>query len=174
MFEKIVYPVLEDGEEARKVERTEEEIEAEDYVLNKVLVRPSINVFFILKYLFMFLFAVFGLTCFLFLLSKRFLGDVMNSFLGELENRPENVFFFFCVISFFIMFSCFLKLFLIGIIHLYQRFSPEEKRRSCLFKPTCSEYAILALNKYGVIRGIPRILDRFRRCHGSKYHIDYP
>ena len=49
MFEKkIIHPVLEDGEEPPK--KTEEELEAEDYVLNKVLVRPHITIFTALKW----------------------------------------------------------------------------------------------------------------------------
>ncbi len=35
----------------------------------------------------------------------------------------------------------------------------------CRFHPTCSEYAIQAINRYGVIRGSYKALGRLLRCH---------
>lgn len=68
-----------------------------------------------------------------------------------------------------------LKPAVIGAIRLYQRYAPEDIRRRCLFKPTCSEYAILAVQKYGVIKGLMRTYIRlFKRCRGRVYRIDYP
>lgn len=64
---------------------------------------------------------------------------------------------------------------LIGTIRLYQHYAPEEIRRRCLFKPTCSEYAILALQKYGIIIGLFKTYVRlFKKCRGNIYRIDYP
>lgn len=75
-----------------------------------------------------------------------------------------------CVVGLF----C-LKAALIGMIRLYQHYAPEEIRRRCLFKPTCSEYAILALQKYGVVVGLYKAYNRlFKRCRGTIYRIDYP
>lgn len=54
---------------------------------------------------------------------------------------------------------------LIWSILMYQRFAPAEVRRRCVFTPTCSQYAIQALERYGVIRGVPKIISRLRRCH---------
>lgn len=63
----------------------------------------------------------------------------------------------------------------IVLIKLYQHYAPEHIRRKCLFKPTCSEYAILAIDKYGLIIAIPKIYNRiFKRCVGKEYKIDYP
>lgn len=68
-----------------------------------------------------------------------------------------------------------LKSALIGAIRLYQRYAPEHIRRKCLFKPTCSEYAILAIEKYGVIRGGYKAYIRlFKKCRGRTYRIDEP
>lgn len=36
---------------------------------------------------------------------------------------------------------------------------------SCRFTPTCSQYAIIAIKKYGIIRGIHLALKRIWRCH---------
>ena len=63
----------------------------------------------------------------------------------------------------------------IGMIQLYQHYAPEDIRRRCLFKPTCSQYAILAVRKYGVVVGLLRSYDRtFNRCVGRTYQIDWP
>ena len=35
----------------------------------------------------------------------------------------------------------------------------------CRFHPTCSQYMILAVEKYGILRGVPRGLWRICRCH---------
>lgn len=68
-----------------------------------------------------------------------------------------------------------LKPAIIGAIRLYQRYAPEDIRRRCLFKPTCSEYAILAIQKYGVIRGMMKAYIRlFKKCKGRIYSIDEP
>lgn len=68
-----------------------------------------------------------------------------------------------------------LKPALIGAIRLYQRYAPERVRRKCLFKPTCSEYAILAIEKYGVIQGLHKSYIRlFKKCRGRIYRIDDP
>ncbi len=34
----------------------------------------------------------------------------------------------------------------------------------CRFYPTCSEYAIIALNKYGLFKGIQLAQGRIKRC----------
>lgn len=54
---------------------------------------------------------------------------------------------------------------LIWFIKVYQRFAPADVRRRCVFTPTCSQYAIQALERYGALRGIPKIFSRLRRCH---------
>jgi putative membrane protein insertion efficiency factor len=35
----------------------------------------------------------------------------------------------------------------------------------CRFHPTCSEYAVEAIEKHGVVRGIGLALGRLGRCH---------
>ena len=46
---------------------------------------------------------------------------------------------------------------------------------SCRFYPTCSEYTVLAINKYGVLRGIAKGFIRILRCNPfSKGGIDFP
>lgn len=54
---------------------------------------------------------------------------------------------------------------LVGLARIYQwTLSPLLGQR-CRFEPTCSAYFILAVQKYGAIRGTLRGLARIARCH---------
>ncbi len=45
----------------------------------------------------------------------------------------------------------------------------------CRFTPTCSEYTYMAVEKYGVVKGLWKGLKRIIRCHPwSKGGVDYP
>lgn len=59
-------------------------------------------------------------------------------------------------------------------ILLYQKYAPENMRRSCLFTPSCSEYMLLAIEKYGVIVGVCKGIRRLSRCHHPNGGVDYP
>lgn len=50
------------------------------------------------------------------------------------------------------------------------------KRLCCRFYPTCSDYAIMALHKYGIKTGLKKILNRLRRCnpYNGDSCIDFP
>ena len=61
----------------------------------------------------------------------------------------------------------------IWLVHLYQNLAPDEVRLKCCFEPSCSEYMILAVQKYGVIRGVYKGIHRLLRC-GNEHGIDYP
>lgn len=52
---------------------------------------------------------------------------------------------------------------LIKLIKLYQKI-PGKFHNNCRFTPTCSNYAIEALEKYGTIKGIFLTLKRLSRC----------
>ncbi len=54
---------------------------------------------------------------------------------------------------------------LISLIRLYQRLISRFLGRRCRFYPTCSHYSIEALEKYGIIKGVPKILWRLARCN---------
>ncbi|MFB3895909.1 MAG: membrane protein insertion efficiency factor YidD [bacterium] len=51
------------------------------------------------------------------------------------------------------------------LIKLYQKFISPLIPNSCRFEPTCSQYAIDAIRKYGVISGWIRTIRRLLRCH---------
>jgi putative membrane protein insertion efficiency factor len=66
-----------------------------------------------------------------------------------------------------------LKTYFVKLIDFYQKNISPFKRRSCVFYPTCSEYAKDAINKYGIIAGCKLALLRILRCHPwQKNHIN--
>lgn len=54
---------------------------------------------------------------------------------------------------------------LIAGVRLYQIFFSPVLGRQCRFLPTCSQYFILAVKKYGAVRGSCRGVLRICRCH---------
>lgn len=54
---------------------------------------------------------------------------------------------------------------LTGIIRFYQMSISPLLGRNCRFEPSCSEYSIQALSKYGVFKGIFLSIKRLIRCH---------
>lgn len=45
----------------------------------------------------------------------------------------------------------------------------------CVFYPTCSDYVIIAIEKYGLAKGFFLGLKRILRCHPwQQEHIDFP
>ena len=54
----------------------------------------------------------------------------------------------------------------IAFIKFYQKFiSPLKVVSSCRFYPTCSQYAIDAITKYGIIKGSFMSIKRILKCH---------
>jgi hypothetical protein len=76
----------------------------------------------------------------------------------------------------------FVKKVVIWLIRKYQKIlSPDTgiphklglSRGVCVFYPTCSEYMIQAVEKYGVVLGLVKGARRILRCHPwQKNHID--
>lgn len=59
-----------------------------------------------------------------------------------------------------------IKKVLIFMIKLYQKYiSPLKRAPSCIYTPTCSLYALEALEKYGVVKGTYLAVRRVLRCH---------
>lgn len=62
----------------------------------------------------------------------------------------------------------------INVIKLYQRYAPDSLRNKCRFEPSCSEYMILAIEKYGLIKGIQKGIERLNRCNIDGGGFDFP
>ena len=55
---------------------------------------------------------------------------------------------------------------LIGIIKFYKKFiSPMKRPPSCRYIPSCSQYALEALQKYGPLKGSYLAVRRILRCN---------
>ncbi|GAA4442129.1 membrane protein insertion efficiency factor YidD [Pontibacter saemangeumensis] len=65
-----------------------------------------------------------------------------------------------------------LKKFVLALIWVYQRMISPLTPASCRYTPTCSAYAVQAVNRYGPFKGGWLALKRIGRCHpwgGSGY-----
>ncbi|MCH5273631.1 MAG: membrane protein insertion efficiency factor YidD [Lachnospiraceae bacterium] len=55
---------------------------------------------------------------------------------------------------------------LIAVIRFYQKYiSPYKGGSCCRFTPTCSQYALEALERYGALKGSWLAVRRILRCH---------
>lgn len=52
-----------------------------------------------------------------------------------------------------------------AMIRFYQRFISPLTPPTCIYTPTCSEYAIQAIRKYGALKGTFLAAKRIGRCH---------
>lgn len=60
----------------------------------------------------------------------------------------------------------------IGLIRFYQRCISPYTPAACRYTPTCSQYALEAIRKYGPLKGCWLAAKRIARCHpwgGSGY-----
>ena len=59
-----------------------------------------------------------------------------------------------------------MKRFLLGLIRFYRRNLSSRKRKpSCRYVPTCSQYAVTAIERYGAWKGGAMALWRLLRCN---------
>lgn len=131
------------------------------YVMERPLYRPPVT------YLRAFL--LFFVSAMLSVMLSIIIYYVLRM-LGVLVDKK--VFFLAFYIAVFVIFARW-----IGIlcVRLYQHYAPEEIRRRCLLKPTCSEYAIIVIKKYGLlIGGIKTWIRLNYKCCGDVYYIDEP
>ncbi|MFN3301456.1 MAG: membrane protein insertion efficiency factor YidD [Patescibacteria group bacterium] len=72
------------------------------------------------------------------------------------------------------MIEYFFRQIILKFINFYQKyFSPDHGFLSffhpwpgvCKFRPTCSEYAYQAIEKYGILKGGIKTIGRILRCH---------
>ena len=58
-----------------------------------------------------------------------------------------------------------MKVVILLLIHFYRGFLSPLKPPSCRYIPTCSEYAMIAVEKYGAAKGSFLAIKRILRCH---------
>ncbi|MFC3812723.1 membrane protein insertion efficiency factor YidD [Lacihabitans lacunae] len=62
-----------------------------------------------------------------------------------------------------------------GLFLMYKTFFSSQDLTVCTFTPSCSEYGILAVKKFGMVKGGVMTMDRLTRCNGlspSNYELD--
>lgn len=57
------------------------------------------------------------------------------------------------------------KQFLLKSITAYQKYVSPLLGDHCIYQPTCSQYAIEAIQKYGAVKGMWLAIKRICRCH---------
>ena len=58
-----------------------------------------------------------------------------------------------------------MKRFLLWLIRIYRKYISPGKPPCCRFYPTCSAYALEAIEKYGAFRGCALAIYRILRCN---------
>jgi putative membrane protein insertion efficiency factor len=62
-----------------------------------------------------------------------------------------------------------MKLVAIKLIKFYQSHLRRYHNRQCIYTPTCSNYTIEAIEKYGFILGLRYGYLRIKRCNGALF-----
>lgn len=133
---------------------------ARDYCLNRKLVKPKTNV-----------------LTFVLLVSGIEIISVALAYILCLLFHWFGISFFFSTLYLLVSVVILLiysKKICITLVELYQHYAADETRRRCTLRPSCSEYALLALSKYNIFKALYKTYIRLtRKCNGS-YIIDYP
>lgn len=122
--------------------------------------RPSLTYWqFALKWLGILIIEI-GIAVFIIWLSHRF------SFTFKV-----NLYLFCCIV---LLAIAILRWLVIDCVKLYQHYASEDVRHRCRMMPSCSEYTIISLRKYGLVIGLLLSFIRlYKRCDGT-YRIEYP
>ena len=129
---------------------------ARDYCNNHTLQRPKVSLVFILSMIILIESFVIGCS----VLVSQWIG--LNLFVCvEATNT--------------VLLLIFARNICKNAIKMYQRYASEETRRKCHCMPSCSEYALLALDKYVWPKALWLIYRRLTHtCCLPGYKIDYP
>lgn len=155
----------------------EEQRIAEWYVLKRDIVRPNFDFrAFAKRIIYLALGLILSLLSLCALLNMNSIQPYLPNIFRELKCYSPALFNLVILLSISeIWFVISLRFLAIDLIKLYQHYADVSYRRKCKFKPTCSEYAILAIKKYGFLVGSIMTYERVaKRCKGSFYRVDYP
>ena len=148
-----------------------------EYVLLRPLSRPKTSIFRAVKYVILFLLSVAILSSACYAIAS-ILG--VFSYLPEgvqkwIEENPVWHKILYGLVWYFVSILFVARKAAIGLIRLYQRYALEFTRRQCCCMPTCSEYSIICLQKYNLIKAIIKIRKRlFKTCGSLGYIEDWP
>lgn len=148
-----------------------------DYVLSRPLTRPNTSIFRAVRYVILFLLSVAVLSSACYAIPSIFgafsyLPEPVREWMAQ---NPVWHKVLYSLIWYLVSTLCVARKACIGMIRLYQRYASEFTRRQCLCKPTCSEYSIMCLQKYCLIKALIKIRRRlFKTCGSSGYLEDWP
>ena len=63
---------------------------------------------------------------------------------------------------------------IIRCVRVYQREASPRLRGTCRFEPSCSEYMIASVTRYGSVKGVARGFYRICRCRPPNGGADLP
>jgi putative membrane protein insertion efficiency factor len=68
----------------------------------------------------------------------------------------------------------FAKRIFIWLIKAYQKFAPAKLRERCRYEPSCSNYMIASIEKYGLLKGAKKGFKRWGNCKPPNGGFDEP
>jgi putative membrane protein insertion efficiency factor len=110
---------------------------------------------------------------------------ILNIFTSLILTGGISTLIYFLTYKFWLSIICFILLNILIVIvflgeiiicltRIYQRYAKEKIRRRCVYSPSCSEYMILSIKKYGAFKGFKKGIKRLKRCHPPHGGIDNP
>jgi len=131
----------------------------EEFVSKRQLKRPNTNKWQVIV---LFSFAL-----------PLFLGALVFSFLLITAEVFRIILFIFLSL---LIFELYIRFCLIQTVKCYQHYAKEETRRRCMCVPSCSEYAIICLEKiFPLTVALLKIRKRlYKTCKGEDYKLDFP
>ena len=145
------------AEELIKAYATSDEVDTASIYYKRNNVRPKLNLWRVLLYALIVLCVSAVLSLFVYDLSNSVLWSILTG-----------VAIILAVIIIFI------KRIFIWIIKVYQRVAPDSVRNRCRFEPSCSQYMILVVEKYGFFKGLKKGWNRLKRCVPPNSGYDFP
>lgn len=131
----------------------------EQYQQNRILITPKTTKAMVGGYVAILVAIYTGLSVVLFVVSP-------------LQQWVNLLIFVLCIVGVTETYGRFLG---IKVVECYQHYATEATRRKCKCVPSCSEYAVLCLKKYGLIKALLKIKKRlFVTCKGFAYILDDP
>lgn len=145
------------AEELIQAYASSEDVDTASIYYKRNNVRPKLNFWRVLLYALIVLCVSAVISLFVYDLSKSALWAVLTG-----------VFVILAVII------VFLKRVVIWMVKLYQKLAPDSVRNRCRFEPSCSQYMILAIEKYGLFKGLKKGWNRLKRCVPPNSGYDLP
>ena len=145
------------AEELLKAYASSDEVDTASIYYKRNNVRPKLHIWRVLLYALIVLSVSTVLSLFIYELSKSLLWSILTG-----------GFLIFSVVIIFI------KHVFIWLVKLYQKLAPDCIRNRCRFEPSCSQYMILAVEKYGFLKGFIKGWKRIKRCVPPNSGYDLP